>query len=79
MRNLRMTKQFTGSQIKKHSWKRLLSLFLISGAITAIFSLSTQIQWSEKAMIALVIMLGFVFATMSLWSYATINANGSDW
>jgi ABC-type transport system involved in cytochrome bd biosynthesis fused ATPase/permease subunit len=59
--------------------KRNLPLLLAGGAIPAFIVLSIVFNIPEAAVITLLIVLGIIFCSMALWSFANRNADGSEW
>ena len=59
--------------------KRNLPLLLAGGAIPAFIVLSIVFNFPDAAVITLLIVLGIIFCSMALWSFANRNADGSEW
>lgn len=60
-------------------WKKYLPLILAGGAIPTILILGNFFAVRQAVVIIMMISLGLIFGTMSLWTYANRKADGSEW
>lgn len=63
----------------KTRWKKYWPLILVGGMIPAVVVLSIYFDFPQTVTILLLIILGLIFGSMALWSYANRDANGSEW
>jgi hypothetical protein len=64
---------------RKTNKKRRLLMILTGGAIPALLVMSRVFGLPDRFTIPLVIFIGLIFGSISLWSYANRQATGSEW
>jgi hypothetical protein len=60
-------------------WKKSLPLIVLGGAIPTILILGSYFDAPSKFTIPVVVILGLLFASMTLWAFANRRADGSEW
>lgn len=63
----------------KALWEKYRALAAVGSMIPLILLLGRYFDWPRSIGIALVVVLGFIFASMALWHYANRRADGSEW
>jgi ABC-type transport system involved in cytochrome bd biosynthesis fused ATPase/permease subunit len=63
----------------KTGWKKHLPLIFVGGLVPTVIVLSIFYDFPQTVTILLLIVLGLIFGSMALWSYANRDADGSEW
>lgn len=64
-------------QITDH--KTHLLIVLTGGAIPAVLALNSFFRLSDRLAIILIVFLGLICGSMTLWAYANRHVDGSEW